>query len=408
MMKRLTAIVCAMLVTVSAPMTVGAAGTVVYVTEPAYTQIIKGGVDDLMLFTAEEADGTTSIGTMTSQGEQSRMIYSSAAWDELVKDNVWKTTVHGDAGSLCPYVGTHGSNTVCPYLEIDLVTVTNTQTGVAMENQYVPTKALSIFPSGGAHICWGRYGYKDPTTLKWNTGERYAAMKNADGLWGVFDTEQNAMAVAYTYQNMSAVCGNYAKVSDGTAWGCLDVTSTAPIDYTYTDEAAFSITEELRTLSDGTLQVYNADNEPISAVFAGDYLKTSYSPEAHLLLVTNADNTQSLYDLNGEIVGNFDQTEVLSYLQETCYAVSTYDASGQYVGVALLRVDDVVQPDDTVLKGDANLDKTVNSSDVRAALCAITGASSLTNRQQAAADVDNDDDVDTTDAREILNMILFG
>jgi len=401
-MKRLLAVLLAALLLTTCGMTVSAEETFVYVTDPVYSQIITGGVGDVLLFSAYEADGDYVIGTMNAEGELTRENYSSARWDELVEDAVWTTTVLGDAASLCPYAHTHIDTTVCPYTEIDLVTMKNVKTGVTLSNYYVPTKSLVPFPGTNAHICWGRYGYQSPETLKWDGESRYMSLKNSDGLWGIYDSETDRMVVDYQYSGMSAVYGSYAKVSDGEAWGRLDLSGATETVYAYPDEASFSIKEELRQLVDKKWQVFNADNEPVSAVFEGNFAKTQYAPAAHLLLVTNSDQTKTLYDLNGEVVATFDADTSVTYLQDACYAVS-----GATRGVALARADGIPVPDDTVRKADVNFDGEINSTDVRYVLRHTVGADTLTSRAQLAADVNDDGLVNTDDAREVLKMILF-
>lgn len=399
--KRLTALACAVLLLCFWGLTVSAEAQFVYVTEPVYSQIITGGRNGELVYAMyDKAD--YMIGTMDADGELTREKYSSARWDALIKDDDWKMTVVGDAGDFCPYVHTHVETTVCPYLNIDLVNYVNTKTGAALNGVYVPTKSLVVFPSTGAHICWGRYGFVSPVTMKWDGESRYIALKNSEGLWGVYDVETDSMAVDYAYKDMSAVSGRYAKVSDGTAWGRLDLTGETDTVYRYDSEESFSVKEELRETASGTYQVFNADNEPISTVFEGTFAKAEYAAGSHLLLVTNSDKTQVLYDLDGNTVASFDATVSVAYLQDTCYAVTYYTQSGTVSGVALARADDAVTP------GDVNDDGSIDSTDIRGILCHVVGSETLTSRGQRAADVNLDGTVDTDDAREILEDILFG
>lgn len=398
--KRLTALACAVLLLCLGSLTVSAEAQFVYVTEPVYSQIITGGQNGELVYAMyDKAD--YKIGTMDADGELTREAYSSARWDALIKDSNWKMTVIGDAADRCPYAYTHVEETVCPYRDIDLVNYTNTKTGATLSNVYVPTKSLVVFPGSGAHICWGRYGFVSPVTMKWDGESRYIALKNDEGLWGVYDADTDSMVADYAYQNMSAVSGHYAKVSDGTAWGRLDLTGATATVYRYDSEDAFSVREELRKIENDQYQVFNADNKPISTVFEGDFSKAEYAADTGLLLVTNSDKTQVLYDLDGRTVASFGTDVSVSYLQDICYAVAHYASSGSLSGVALARVDGTVAP------GDVNFDGAVNSSDIRAVLCHVVGSPSLTWRGQRAADVNLDGTVDTNDAREMMEDILF-
>ncbi|MBQ3094045.1 MAG: dockerin type I repeat-containing protein [Clostridia bacterium] len=239
-------------------------------------------------------------------------------------------------------------------------------------------------------------------TLKWDGENRYMALKNGDGKWGVFDTEANAMVTDYAYDNMSAVYGDYAKVYNGTAWGRLDLSGATATAYVYDAEDAFSVKEELRSVGDGQWQVFNADNEPISVVYDGSWATVSYAAQPHLMMAEQNGGVTVLYDLSGTAVATFDASKNVRYLQGLCYAVEAYEASGALTGTALGVAEATVQPDDTVLAGDVNLDGTADSADVRLMLRYAAGLTTLTARQTAAGDVYADGRLNSTDARVLL------
>lgn len=406
-MKRFAAWLCALaLLLAAAAMPTAAEGvTCVYVTDFVYSRIDAIGVDDTILYNAYEADGSYVTGILSAQGEQTRVPFTFATWDELVEDAAWKKTVHGDAGALCPYADTHVEETVCPYLQVVLVTLTNTQTGVTLENYYVPSEA-AVLLGDTAHFCWGRYGYESPVTLRWDGESRYMALQNAEGLWGAFDTLHGEMVTEYTYAAMSAFSGHYAKVSDGTAWGRLDLSGIYETAYCYESEDAFSITEEVRELSDGTWQVFDYDNAAISGVFDNAWTTVSYSADAHLLLVTEADGTMALYGLDGTKVAAFAATDEVAHLQEACYKAERYPDENTYEGAALVRVDGVENPYASGTMGDIDLSGEAESYDARLMLRAITGAFDLTDKQATVADINGDAAVDSADVRALLRTLI--
>lgn len=372
------------------------------VTDYEYMQVIAGGVDDTVVFTAYEGDSLV-MGTLTADGEQSRTAYDADGWDALRVPSVWEVTVHGDAGSLCPYADKHKENTVCPYLDVDLVTVTYRPTGSVLQNVYVASSAQRLLPDGSLHICWGRYDFVSPVTLIRNKEISRVALKGENGLWGVYDAASDTMLTDFSYHDMRAVYGDRVKVGDGTKWGCLDLTSDSnDILYCYDSADAFSVTEEIRQIDDGRWQVFNKDNEAVSAVFSGEWTTASYEPQTHLVLMTAQDGTQTVYDLLGREAASFSSLQTVRYLQDNCYAVESRTQAGALLGIALAVAKGAPTPDDTLLLGDVNLDCTVDSADVRLLLCLITDGTELAGRRLCAADVNGDGSTDTKDARRIL------
>lgn len=405
-MKRMMACLCAMvmLFAVTAMPTTASGAQSVGVSDYVYARIEAGGVDGTMVYTAYEADGSYVTGAMTAQGEQSRVPFTAEAYDALFDETVLVKTVLGDAGALCPYADTHGEDTVCPYLDVKYVAVTNTVTDATLEGEYIESSARKTV-GDTVHFCWGRDSFTSPVTMKWNGKSRYIALKNDDGLWGAYDAYAGKMVTAYAYAAMSAFDGSYAKVSDGTAWGRLDVSGIYPTMLGYTDEAAFSVAEELRVLADGTYQVFDPDNNAISVVFDGAWDEVSYDAAAHLVRATMADGTTVLYDLQGDEAGRFAATDVLTPLQSNCYKAERF-TDNAFVGAALVRVDGAYDPYAAYVKGDINTSGSADSYDVRLALRAITEMIELSDKQEAIADMNGDGRVNTVDARAQVQAIL--
>lgn len=406
-MKRILVWMCVLTLFMTAAVlpTAAQGADCVWVSGFDYSHIQTGGVDGTLVYNAYEEDGSYVTGVLTAAGEQSRVPFTFDTWDALIADSDWQKTIHGDAGALCPYADTHGESTICPYLDVKLATLTNTQTGVTLENYYVPKEEITLL-GDTVHFCWGRYGYESIVTLKWDGESRYMALQNDAGLWGAFDTVANEMATGYDYAAMSAFSGHYAKVSDGTAWGRLDMSGIYKTDYIYDNEESFSITEELRELSDGTWQVFDYDNTAISVAFDNTWSTVSYQARAHLLLVTETDGTMALYDLQGTKVAGFEGTDDVSHLQDACYKVERYPDENTYTGAALVRVDGVENPYSACTKGDVNANGTVNSHDARLMLRAVAEEIALTAKQATVSDMDNDGAVDTADVRVHLAALL--
>ena len=404
-MKRWMAMAAATVCLLGAmPMTMASAASAAYVTDFDYVQMTGDGVNGTMLYTAYDADGSLVLGTLNEQGEQTREAYSATRWAALSEPSVWQTTVHGDAADLCPYADTHRANTVCPYADVLLVTMRHTTLDLTLEKYYVPSEAQTLLPEGSVHFCFGRYGYTAPLTLKWEKGQRYMALKNSDGKWGVLDTQTGAMATEYVYADMDVPYGDYVKVSNGTKWGRLDVSGVLATKYRYADVNAFSVREEAREV-EGGLRIFSEDNEIISPVIVGEFESFRYSEEAHLLLATSADGSSAFYDVTGEQVTAFEANLRVRHLQNTCYAVENTDGQA-LVGTALLRVDGAAHPDETVVKGDVTMDGLFNTSDVRAILLHALSDQPLTHRQTVAADYNSDGGINTTDAKKLLQRIL--
>jgi len=384
--------------------TVSAAG--VYVTDYSYMEMVQGAEEGTVVYTAYEADRSLSMGTMNAQGEQTREAYSATRFAQLVKTSPWSITVHGDAAALCPYAHTHRDNTVCPYMDVLLVTMRHEERNITLENYYIPSKAPSVLPEGSVHFCFGRYGYRAPLTLRYDEDERYMALQNSEGLWGVFDTQTNQMATAYCYADMDTPYGTYVKVSNGEQWGRLNLNSTVPVRYAFADSDSFSIREEARA-ADGGVRIYSKDNEVLSPLIEGEFTAFSYSDEAHLLLATATDGTSSMYDVTGTVVASFTADQQVRHLFDTCYAVEKLDASGALIGTALLRMEEILHPDETVVKGDVTLDGLFNTSDVRAILLRAVTGQEMSHRRELAADMDSDGTITTTDAKMLLQQILL-
>ncbi len=403
-MKRWIAALCAMLCLLAVVPASGVSAAAVYVTDYAYVQMKAGGVDGTILYTAYDENQSLMLGTMTGDGEQTREPYSAARWAALHEPSEWTTTVHGTAAALCPYADTHRDSTVCPYMNVILVTMTNTARNITLERYYVPSEAQTVLPGGTVHFCFGRYGYQAPLTLKWETGERYMALRRDDGMWQVFDT-QSGTFVGDTYAAMGTPCGEYVKVSNGNGWGRLDISGRLTTIFPYATEQAFSVREEARTV-DGGLQIFSKDNEAISPVIAGEFASFTYSDEAHLLSAVAADGTTAFYDVTGAVVASFAADQTVRHLRDTCYAVEKHDGDA-LIGTALLRMDDTVHPDDTVVKGDVTLDGSFNTSDVRLILLRALGSDvPLSHRREIAADMNDDGDITTTDAKLLMERIL--
>ncbi len=402
-MKRALCVLLACLLVTACPMTASATA-LMQVTDYDYASMQTGGHNNTIVYTAHEDSGAFVMGTLTADGEQTRTVHSFAGWDSLFASPLWKTTVHGDGTPLCPYGQTHADNTICPYMELNRVTLENTLTGVTLENHYLLSGVSQTLPSGTVHFCFGRYGYKQADTLRWDGESRYFALKADNGLWGVFDATTDTMVVEPLYQDMSAVYGEYAKVFNGTAWARLDLSGRFVTRFVYESAEAFSVRDEVRAVGDGQWQIFNKDNEALSPVIEGAFVEASYAAAAGTLLVQNADKTKTMYDINGNVTASFAATDTVRWLQDTCYAVAQYTEGGVLRGIALWRADDVTTPADTVLKGDVNFDGRINSVDARLALRTVVEQGALTALQEAAADVSANAAVDSADVREILRL----
>ncbi len=402
-MKRWMATIAAMACLLCMMPMAYASAKAVYVTDYTYVQMTAGGVNDTMLYTAYD-NGVLVLGTMDATGELTRETYSASRWAALSESSPWQVTIHGDAADLCPYADTHRDNTVCPYMDVLLVTMQHKTLDITLKNYYVPSEAQSVLPDGSVHFCFGRYGFKAPLTLKWEAGERYMALENAQGQWGVLDTYTGSMASGYEYADMDTPYGDYVKVSDGSAWGRLDLSGELLTKYRFTDMKSFSVREEARAV-DGGLRIFSKNNEPISPLITVEYESFSYSDEAHLLLITAADGSAALYDVNGVRAATFAADYRVRHLQDACYAVEKMDGVA-LCGTALLRMDDIADPDDTVVKGDVTMDGAFNTSDVRMILLNVLSGMPLTHRQTVAADLNGDGEITTTDAKLLLQQIL--
>ena len=399
-MKRVIAVLAAMML-LCLPVTAQAAFS--YVTDFDYALIRSGGIDGAFVYGAYENDGANyTMGLLTEDGEQSRTDWTADGWSALFAASDWAVTVHGDAGELCPYANTHKDSTLCPYLNVSLVTLTNLQSGVALENYYMQNSNLHISTGSTIHLCFGNYVYTSPETLKWDGESTNIAICDEQGCWGVVDALTGEMLTPFAYEAMSAVYGDYAKVSNGTAWGRLDVSGATETAYMYDSADDFSVTEELREIADGQWRVFNADNEPLSVIYDSTAQALTYAADAHCVLSVADDGTKTLLDLTGETVATFDATQKVLHLDRTCYAIEQYNDSGAVVGVALASVAGVPEPNDTVLLGDVNLDGSVDSADARLILRHILGLQDLTQRQAFAADLTADGVVNSSDARALL------
>jgi len=400
-MKRFTAVilVCLLLLLSVAP--VSAQSVFTYVTDFGYATIRVSGNEGQFAFGAYEGDDY-KIGTLTADGEQSRTDWTADGWNALFAPSVWKLTVHNDASSLCPYAHTHGENTICPFQDVSLVTLTDTRSGAVLDRYYISYPVQHISSSSSVHVCWGRYGYKSPETLKRNGDSARVALVGENGLWGVYDTASQAMLTDFAYQGMIAVYGDYVKVYNGEAWGRLDLTGTYDTVYTYAKETDFSVTEELRQLADGTWQVFNEHNTPISAVFDEADTTYTYHPQSRLVTATAADGSQTLADLGGNTVASFTSTQKITYLEGTCYAVTQYTSSGAVSGVALATAQGALP----ILYGDVNDDGVCDSADVRLILRFIVDVETFSPQQRALADMNGDGAVDSADVRLLMQQIV--
>lgn len=405
-MKRVISGLCAVVLLLCAvPMAVSAQTAAVYVTEASYRSITMSAEDGVFLYTAYEADGAYVLGTMNAHGELTREAYSPERWEVLFPDDDWAMTVHGDASAFCPYAHTHSDATICPYKQVLLVTMRHTQTNVTIENVYIQSTISPILPDGVIHFCLGRRAYTSPETLRYAAGERYMARRGDNGAWGVFDAQSGGMITPYRYADMQAVYGIYAKVYNGTAWGRLDLSGRMPLAFTYATAEAFSVREEARAV-EGGYQVFSKDNEAISPLIVGDYTDAYYAAQAGVTVLTAADGTKTLMDLQGETVATFTASQRVTHLQGACFAVENTNSSGGITGVALLRVDGAPTAGDTVLKGDADDNGVVDTADARRILTALVGGAVLTDRQAAAADMDGDGILTTADARDVLRATI--
>ncbi|MBE6764105.1 MAG: hypothetical protein E7553_07145 [Ruminococcaceae bacterium] len=403
-MKRIVAMVLVLLM-LCVP--VSAQSVLKYVTDFDYAVIRNGGTDGTFVYGAYENNGEVyKMGLLTEDGEQTRTAWTADGWNALFEPSEWTVTVHGDAGALCPYATTHKDGTLCPYIDVASVTLTHKVTGTALENRYLYYPKKTVTDGSTLNMCFGKYGYKSPETLRWDGVSTRVSLCNAQGLWGVYDVQTDTMLTELVYADMSAVYGDFAKVSDGTAWGRLDLSGKTPTVYSYARAEDFSVTEELRKIGDKQYRVFNADNEPISAVYEMSVTAVAYAPKAHTVLATYTDGTKALLDLLGNTVASFDTLEQVQYLDRACYAVEKNNERGAVIGVALAQMTDVVKPQDTVLVGDVNFDGVCNSADARMILANAMELQTLTERQTLAADVMQDGKLSTADARALLATIL--
>lgn len=403
-MKRAVAVFAAMLMLC---LPASAQTTFAYVTDFDYALIRSGGIGDAFVYGAYENNGQSyAMGLLTEDGEQSRTAWTAEGWSTLFAPSDWVLTVHGDAGELCPYARTHKDTTLCPYPDVSLVTLTNVQSGVTLENQYMQSNNVHISTGNTIHMCFGNYVYTSPETIRWDGDSPRVAIRDSQGGWGVFDTLTGTMLTPSVYSDMGAVYGDYVKVSDGTAWGRLDLSGATETAYVYESADAFSVTEELREIADGEYRVFNADNEPVSAIYQGESRSLSYAPQAHLVLCVEADGTTTLLDLAGKTVAAFDATQKAVYLDRSCYAIEQYNDSGVVVGVALADVSGAPEPNDTILMGDINFDGEADSTDVRLMLRGIMELDNLTERQSLAADLTTDGIANSADVRMLMRSMI--
>lgn len=396
-MKRML-VVLAVLAILCLP--VSAQGALCYVTDFSYTLIRDSGENGVFLFNTYEDDGTFAMGRLDSDGEQNRTAWTADGWSALFAPETWSVTLHGDAASFCPYAASHSESVICPYMDVALVTLINKKSGAVLENRYLYRPKTYILSGGGAP-CWGKYGFVSPETIKWDGKDTRVALKNSDGKWGVYDTAEQVMLTDWMYDGMSAVYGEYVKVFNGSAWGRLDLSGATDTEFKYGAENGFSVTEELRAVENG-YRVFNADNEPISVIYDASAATYSYIADTHLLLITAKDGTKTLLDLNGDTVSTFTNRQKAVYLSGACFAVEQYADSGAIDGVALAKVQDVPQPNDTVMRGDVNMDGVADSTDARHMLDYTVDLQTFTARQRLAADVMMDDTIDTRDIRAVI------
>ncbi len=379
------------------------AQTALVMTDFDYADLRSGGVNGTFVFAAYENDGTTyKMGLLTEDGEQSRTAWTADGWNALFAPSEWTVTVHGDAGALCPYADTHTESTLCPYLDVASVTLTHRETGVVLRERYMILPKKTVTSGGSLHLCFGRYGYASPETLRWSGNGTRVALRNEQGLWGVYDAQTDAMLTGYAYADMSAVYGDYVKVSDGTAWGRLDLSGATATTYAYAAAEDFSVTEELRHVGDGQYRVFNADNEPISAVYTLSATSVTYSPQSYTVLCVYDDGSKALLDLAGNTVASFDTLQKVRYLDRACYAVEQYTERNTLIGVALAQVTQAVTPNDTVTGGDVNFDGVCDSADARLVLKRAMDLTVFTERQTLAADLTADGRINTADVRAII------
>lgn len=407
-MKKYNRVVCVAMALVMALPAFGAhATTAVQVTEYPYTSLVSGAENGIA-YTAYDENGALVMGTLSAEGEQSREPYSFSGWDALFATKEWEMTAVGDGTPLCPYASSHGDKTICPYKELAQVRVENTQTGVVIEDVFVPSGVAQELPSGQVHFCFGRYGYKDASTMRWDGESDYFALKNEQGLWGVYDGQNGTMLTDFLYADMSAVYGTYAKVFDGEKWARLDVSGAFATRFIYESAESFSVRDEVRAVADGEWRVFTKDNEPMSAIMVGDYTDVTYAPEACAVLAKASDGTTELIDLSGATIATFAADTKVRYLQDTCYAAEKYTENGALIGMALWRVDAPTRPGDLVVRGDVNFDGAIDSRDARLALCELLGTRPLTTLKCAAADMNGNGTVDSADVRDILRVSTNG
>lgn len=405
-MKRGLSVLCAAIMLVAVlPLAATAEATAVYVTDASYTSIAPSTQDGIFAYTAYDANGNQTIGTMNADGELTREAFSPERWDTLFDETEWTISVQGDASVFCPYEHTHSQGTICPYKQVALVTLQHKQTAVTVENVYMQSPSAPLLPDGLIHVCLGKYGYASPETFRYVEGERYAARRADNGYWGVFDMQRGCMITTYRYSDMSAVYGDYVKVFNGTAWGRLDLSGRMPTAYVYDSADAFSVREEVRAV-DGGWQVFSKDNEAMSPVIAGEFSAAIYAPEAAVAVLTAADGSATMVDLRGETVTTFTAQQQAAPLGGACFAVTNTSASGAVTGVALLRVDGAPTAAQTVIVGDVDLNGTVDTADARLILTSLITATVLSERQTIAADADGNGVIDTADARTVLQTVI--
>ena len=382
------------------------AQTALVMTDYDYADLRSGGIDGAFVFGVYENDGATyKMGLLTEDGEQSRTVWTADGWNALFAPSEWTVTIHGDTEALCPYADTHTDATLCPYRDVALVTMTHRQTGTVLRERYMMSPQKTVTSGGSLHVCFGNYRYVSPETLKWSGNGTRMALCNEQGLWGVYDVQTDTMLTEYVYADMSAVYGDYVKVSNGTAWGRLDLSGATATVYRYATADEFSVTEELRKIGDTQYRVFNADNEPISAVYTLSATSVTYSPQSYTVLCVCADGTKAILDLAGNTVAGFDTLQKVRYLDRASYAIEQYTERDTLVGVALAQITDAVMPNDTVLTGDVNFDGVCDSNDVRLILLSVVDRNVLTDRQMLAADLTGDGTVNSEDAR-VLILIL--
>lgn len=401
-MKRMTAAVLSLCLLICFSLSVYADGTAAYVTGFDYTQIRTGGVGDTLVYGAYDQSGGYVIGTMDKTGELTREAYTADRFNSLFAPHEWTTVIKGDASALCPKASTHKDNTICPYLDVLLVDMTHSTTGAVFSDVYVEDTSINLLPDGSIHYCFGNYVYQSPITLKWDGSSRYLAHRNADGLWGVYDIDNNTMAKGYLYDDMSAVYGTVCKVFDGLAWGRLDLGSVAPPVFSFASEDGFDVIAKSCKQDDGTFVVRNGDDEIISSVFAASFADVTYIADAKAVLCTAVDGSKTLCDLSGTTLATFAADEDITHLQDDCFAVTKHTASGAIDGVALFVADGLSYPEGLVLTGDVDQSGEVSTTDARLILRYLVRVKPLTELQRLAADYNGDGAVRAQDVREML------